>query len=69
MRSGARASRSWKRGPLLANKLMDERLACLPDAVEQALQASIDSYATGGQVETREHLTRAVLDATEVGFL
>jgi hypothetical protein len=48
---------------------MDERLACLPDAVEQALQASIDSYATGGQVETREHLTRAVLDATEVGFL
>jgi tetratricopeptide (TPR) repeat protein len=53
----------------VAAKLLDKRLARLPDAVEESLSAALSSYEVGQQPQTREHVQRALAHASAAGFL
>ncbi|MEY4580924.1 MAG: hypothetical protein RL701_5627 [Pseudomonadota bacterium] len=54
---------------VLAEKLLDARLARLPQTIERSLAESVRHYEEGRQAETREQLQKAIRSASREGFL
>jgi tetratricopeptide (TPR) repeat protein len=53
----------------MATKLLDARLARLPDEIEDSLAAAVASYEAGQHSDTREFVQRALAQATAAGLL